>query len=77
MVQVKTSSCSKATEQLTEAYIESIIASWYRVITPEHLAALVESMPRRCQAVIDAKGLTTRYSGDVKFDVSQVMTTTV
>lgn len=41
--------------------IESIIASWYHIITAEHLAALVESMPRRCQAVIDAKGFPTRY----------------
>jgi len=40
---------------------EAVISSWYHLITPEHLAALVESMPRRCQAVIDAKGFPTQY----------------
>jgi len=41
--------------------IASIIESWFHVITPEHLASLVDSMPRRCQAVISAKGFPTKY----------------
>ena len=30
-------------------------------ISNEMLASLVDSMPRRCQAVIDAKGFATKY----------------
>jgi transposase len=41
--------------------IAAIIECWFHVITPEHLAALVDSMPRRCQAVISAKGFPTKY----------------
>jgi len=41
--------------------IEAIIASWHHIIQPEHLAEPVESMPRQCQAVIDAKGYPTHY----------------
>ena len=41
--------------------IEAILASWFHIITASDLQNLVESMPRRCQAVIDAKGYPTRY----------------
>ena len=41
--------------------ISAIISSWFHVIDSKDLAALVDSMPARCQAVIDAKGFPTRY----------------
>jgi len=41
--------------------IEAIISSWHHVITTDNLQKLVESMPRRCQAVLKAKGYPTRY----------------
>jgi hypothetical protein len=41
--------------------IEAIIKAWYKVITPERLESLVASMPRRCKAVIEAKGWPTKY----------------
>jgi transposase len=41
--------------------IAAIIECWFHVITTERLAALVDSMPRRCQAVISAKGFPTKY----------------
>jgi hypothetical protein len=41
--------------------IEAIIHSWHHVITPQDLKNLVYSMPRRCQAVITAKGYPTKY----------------
>ena len=44
-----------------QALIEAVISSWFRIITPENLEKLVDSMPRRCQAVIAAKGYPTRY----------------
>ena len=44
-----------------ERLIEATIECWFHVITNEHLHALVESMPRRCQAVIDARGYPTKY----------------
>lgn len=44
-----------------QVLIESIINSWFHIIEKENLQKLVDSMPRRCQAVIDAKGFPTRY----------------
>ena len=41
--------------------ISAIISSWFHVIDSKDLAALVDSMPARCQAVIDWKGFPTRY----------------
>lgn len=41
--------------------IEAVVASWFHVIQPQDLQKLVDSMPRRCQAVINAKGYPTRY----------------
>jgi len=41
--------------------ISAIISAWFHVIDSKDLAALVDSMPARCQAVIDAKGFPTRY----------------
>ena len=41
--------------------IEAVLASWFHVIKAEDLEKLVDSMPRRCQAVIKAKGYPTRY----------------
>lgn len=40
---------------------EAIINSWFHIITAEDLQKLVDSMPRRCKAVIQAKGYPTRY----------------
>jgi len=41
--------------------IESIINSWYHIISPENLKKLVESTPACCKAVIASKGYPTRY----------------
>jgi hypothetical protein len=41
--------------------IEAIISSWYHTVTTDELKALVDSMPRRCLAVIKAKGYPTKY----------------
>ena len=41
--------------------IQAIINAWFQVITPEHLGQLVDSMPKRCDAVIKAKGYPTKY----------------
>jgi len=39
---------------------DNLVAAWVS-ITPEQCAGLVESMPRRCEAVIKAKGGHTKY----------------
>ena len=39
---------------------EAVTAAWAK-ITPEETKSLVESMPRRCEAVIQAKGGPTKY----------------
>jgi len=41
--------------------IEAVINSWFRIITEDDLQKLVDSMPRRCEAVIRAKGYPTHY----------------
>jgi transposase len=43
--------------QLTEA----VISSWFHTITLNELKALVNSMPRRCQAVIKCRGYPSKY----------------
>ena len=40
---------------------EAIKEVWTREITQDYCASLVASMPRRIKAVLDARGLTTRY----------------
>jgi hypothetical protein len=43
-----------------DALREAIVAAWNAV--PEtYLLKLLESMPARCQAVVDANGMHTRY----------------
>jgi len=44
-----------------EDLIAAIINSWFHVIKADELEKLVDSMPRRCLAVIKAKGYPTRY----------------
>lgn len=41
--------------------IEAIVKAWYRLVTTERLENLVNSMPRRCRAVIHSKGWPTKY----------------
>jgi len=41
--------------------VEAIINSWFHIISANDLERLVDSMPRRCQAVIRSKGYPTRY----------------
>jgi len=41
--------------------MEAIVNSWYHIITNSDLEKLVDSMPRRCKAVIKSKGYPTRY----------------
>ena len=40
---------------------EQVIAAWFRVITPEELKKLVDSLPRRCKLVIDNHGWPIKY----------------
>lgn len=41
--------------------VEAAINSWFHVITKEELDKLISSMPRRCRAVLKARGYTTKY----------------
>lgn len=41
--------------------ISAIVKVWHHEITPDLIEKLVESMPRRIQAVINAKGFPTKY----------------
>ena len=41
--------------------IEQVIAAWFRVISPEELNKLVESLPRRCKMMIENHGWPTKY----------------
>ena len=41
--------------------IEKIIAAWNHVVTTDELKRLVDSMPRRCAAVIANRGYPTKY----------------
>lgn len=42
---------------------EKVEEAWHAAVTPEKLRHLIESMPRCCQAVIDARGGYTSYRG--------------
>ena len=41
--------------------LRQVIYDAWNDITPDYLGSLIESMPRRCQAVIDANGGPTKY----------------
>lgn len=41
--------------------VSSLLRVWHREISEEFLHSLVESMPRRCEAVIRARGGNTKY----------------
>ncbi len=43
-----------------DALREAILAAW-NAVPESYLKELLESMPARCQAVIDAEGMHTRY----------------
>ena len=45
----------------TRELIENIIQAWHHIVNPEELRNLVQSMPRRCKAVIQNKGFPTKY----------------
>lgn len=40
---------------------ESIIRVWHHELSKEYIQSLIRSMPRRCQAVIKARGGPTKY----------------
>jgi len=52
---------AKKNPSIKQELISAIISAWFHVIDSKDLAALLDSMPARCQAVIDAKGFPTHY----------------
>ena len=40
---------------------ESVIRAWHHELSKEHIQSLIRSLPRRCQAVIKARGRPTKY----------------
>ena len=52
---------SKNKPKTKRELIEQVIAAWLRVISPEELTKLVDSLPRRCKMVIENKGWPTKY----------------
>ena len=39
----------------------AVLQEAWNALSPDLLASLVDSMPRRCQAVLDARGYATKY----------------
>jgi hypothetical protein len=50
-----------ASKQRTYNQLQEIVREAWESITTEDLRELIESMPARCQAVIDAEGGHTKY----------------
>ena len=51
----------KTNPQTKKELIESLVRVWHHQLNPDLLKSLVQSMPRRCSAVIKAKGGSTKY----------------
>ena len=51
----------KNKSKIRRELIEQVIAAWFRVITPEELKKLVDSLPRRFKLVIDNHGWPIKY----------------